>query len=145
MTEDAFRTPDPARARAARQFEALLRIAGRHAATDEQRHRHLHASVLDPHEAARLVLALAGGGAGLETGEPPLDETDLAAALTLIPRVRADLDVLEAGLITTARGRGVTWSAIAFGLGLGSAQAAQQRYERLAGRAAAGGPEVAGR
>lgn len=128
-----FDVPDPGRARAARQFEALTRIAERHAVTAEQRHRHLHASVLDPHEAARLVLALASGGE-LETGEPPLDDTDLAAALTLLLWVRADLDVLEAGLITTARGRGVTWQAIAHSLGLGSAQAAQQRAERLAGR-----------
>ena len=30
-----------------------------------------------------------------------------------------------------ARGQGMTWQELAFGLGLGSAQAARQRYERL--------------
>jgi hypothetical protein len=30
-----------------------------------------------------------------------------------------------------ARGEGMTWQELAFGLGLGSAQAARQRYERL--------------
>jgi hypothetical protein len=35
-----------------------------------------------------------------------------------------------------ARGHGLTWAQIAFGLGLGTPQAARQRYERLAGRIA---------
>ncbi|MFI9640799.1 hypothetical protein ACIG87_12145 [Micromonospora sp. NPDC051925] len=54
--------------------------------------------------------------------------------MTLLPHLRAELDVLEAGLLTRARARGLTWQAIAYGLGLGSAQAAKQRYERLAAR-----------
>ncbi|MEU4714240.1 hypothetical protein AB0F73_11390 [Micromonospora purpureochromogenes] len=41
-----------------------------------------------------------------------------------------------AGLLTLARGRGMTWQAIAFGLGLGSAQAAKQRFERVSARTA---------
>ncbi|MEV0195264.1 hypothetical protein [Nonomuraea sp. NPDC050691] len=45
------------------------------------------------------------------------------------------MDALEAGLLQMARGRGMTWQDIAFGLGLGTPQAARQRYERLAGRA----------
>ena len=60
------------------------------------------------------------------------------AALTLIPHVRAEVDALEAGLLQVARGRGLTWQAIAFGLGLGSAQAARQRYERLTVRTGTG-------
>jgi hypothetical protein len=71
-----------------------------------------------------------------EPGEAPVDDADLAAALTLVPRLRADVDALELGLLSMARGRGLTWQAIAFGLGLGTAQAARQRFERLAGRAA---------
>ncbi|WP_247685718.1 hypothetical protein [Micromonospora sp. C31] len=46
---------------------------------------------------------------------------------------------MEAGLLTLARGRGLTWQQIAFGLGLGSAQAAKQRHERLCARTAATG------
>lgn len=38
--------------------------------------------------------------------------------------------------MTLARDRGLTWQAIAYGLGLGSAQAARQRYERVAARSA---------
>ncbi len=45
------------------------------------------------------------------------------------------LKALESSLLMMARGRGMTWQEIAFGLGLGSAQAARQRYERLADRA----------
>ena len=47
-------------------------------------------------------------------------------------------DALEAGLLQVARGRGMTWQAIAFGLGLGGAQAARQRYERLTVRTGTG-------
>jgi hypothetical protein len=53
--------------------------------------------------------------------------------------VRAEVDQWEAGLMQMARGRGMTWSDLAHGLGLGSAQAAQQRYERLRGRTEAAG------
>ncbi len=41
---------------------------------------------------------------------------------------------MEAGLLTMARGREMTWQEIAFGLGLGTAQAARQRHERLQAR-----------
>jgi len=62
---------------------------------------------------------------------------DLAAALALVPLVRADLDKLELSLLLMARGRGMTWSEIAFGLGLRSAQAAPQRHDWVASRAEA--------
>jgi hypothetical protein len=45
--------------------------------------------------------------------------------LTLIPRVRAETDQLEASLLLIARGQGMTWQELAFRLGLGSAQAAR--------------------
>ncbi|SCL29478.1 DNA-binding protein [Micromonospora inyonensis] len=129
-----FRPPHPGAERARRDHTALFRITERHADTDERRRRHAHAYVPEPYEAVSLVLALAVGAAEAAPGEEPVDHADLMAALTLVPRVRADVDTLEAGLLSLARSRGMTWQEIAFGLGLGSAQAARQRFERVAGR-----------
>lgn len=67
-----------------------------------------------------------------------MDHADITAALTLVPLVRGEMDELEAGLLRMARGRGMTWQEIASGLGLGTPQAARQRYARLAARATAG-------
>ncbi|MGN9919944.1 DNA-binding protein [Micromonospora palomenae] len=134
MTDDAFTAPDAARARAHRTYAALERITARHAGTETRRRRHTNPYLADPYEAVALVTALAAGGAEREPGEEPVDEADLTAALTLLPHLRAELDTLEAGLLTLARGRGMTWQAIAFGLGLGSAQAAKQRFERVSAR-----------
>ncbi|MER6596284.1 DNA-binding protein [Micromonospora purpureochromogenes] len=136
MTDDAFTAPDAARARAHRTCAALERITTRHAGTEARRRRHTNPYLADPYEAVALVTALAAGGAERESGEEPVDEADLTAALTLLPHLRAELDTLEAGLLTLARGRGMTWQAIAFGLGLGSAQAAKQRFERVSARTA---------
>ncbi|MEU6110756.1 DNA-binding protein [Streptomyces albidoflavus] len=132
----AFTAPDPEQARTHRVHASLFRIAERHAATDEQRRRQVHPSVIGPHEAVRLVSYLLSGTALPEGDEPEVDQADITAALTLVPSARADLDELETGLLRMARGRGMTWQEIAFGLGLGTPQAARQRYERLAGRAA---------
>ncbi|GLF97766.1 DNA-binding protein [Streptomyces yaizuensis] len=140
IPSDPFTPPDPDRARARRVPEALFRIAGRHAATGAQRARQTHPSVLAPHEAVRLVALLLSGAALPDEDEPGVDHADITAALTLVPLVRGELDELEAGLLRMARGRGMTWPEIAFGLGLGTPQAARQRYERLAGRTAS--PEV---
>ncbi|OIJ90023.1 DNA-binding protein [Streptomyces sp. MUSC 14] len=133
---DPFLPPHPEQARARRVPASLFRIAERHAATDEQRRRQTHPLVLAPHEAMRLVAFLLSGAALLEDGEPEVDHADITAALSLVPTVRAELDELEAGLLEMARGRGLTWPEIAFGLGLGTPQAARQRYERLASRTA---------
>ena len=133
---DSFTGPDPSRARAHRTYEALHRIAERHAGTEPQRRRHTNPYLPDAYEAVALVTALAAGGAEVEPGEEPVDDADLIAALTLVPHLRAEVDVMEAGLLTLARGRGLTWQQIAFGLGLGSAQAAKQRFERLSARTA---------
>jgi hypothetical protein len=132
--DDPFAPPDASRARAHRDFAALRRITERHGATPARRRRWSHPTVLDPYEAVCLVTSLAAGSAPAEPDEAPLDGADLTAALTLIPHVRADLDALEAGLLDLARSRGLTWQAIAFGLGLGTPQAARQRFERLTGR-----------
>ncbi|MFG2356335.1 DNA-binding protein [Streptomyces sp. NPDC048521] len=133
---DPFTPPQPEQARAQRVYTSLFRIAERHAATDEQRRRQVHPSVLGPHEAVRLVSFLLSGAAQLDDGEPEVDHADITAALSLVPLVRAETDELEASLLQMARGRGMTWHEIAFGLGLGTPQAARQRYERLADRTA---------
>ncbi|MFC9115957.1 MULTISPECIES: DNA-binding protein [Streptomyces] len=131
---DPFTPQQPEQARAHRVHASLFRIAERHAATDEQRHRQIHPSVLGPHEAVRLVSFLLSGAALLDDGEPEVDQADITAALSLVPLMRGEMDELETGLLQMARGRGMTWQEIAFGLGLGTPQAARQRYERLASR-----------
>lgn len=133
---DPFTPPHPEQARARRAYASLLRIAERHAATDEQRRRQVHPSAVAPHEAVRLVSFLLSGAAQPDDGEPEVDRAAITAALSLVPLVRGEMDELETGLLQMARGRGMTWQEIAFGLGLGTPQA-RQRYERLAGRAAA--------
>ncbi|MFD7665095.1 DNA-binding protein [Streptomyces sp. NPDC059788] len=136
---DPFSLPDAQQARARRVHASLFRIAERHAATEEQRKRQTHPTVLGPHEAVRLVSFLMSGAARPAEGEPEVDHADITAALSLLPLVRGELDELEAGLLRMARGRGMTWPEVAFGLGLGTPQAARQRYERLAGRVRAEG------
>ncbi|MFI5954280.1 DNA-binding protein [Cryptosporangium sp. NPDC051539] len=133
MSESLSR-PSPSRARAERTYAALFRLAERHAGDAEARARQVNPAILAPHEAVRLVSFLAGGSAAYRGGEPEVDADDLTAALTLVPLVRAELDELELGLLLMARGRGMTWADIAFGLGLGSAQAASQRHDRLSSR-----------
>ncbi|GGQ19872.1 DNA-binding protein [Streptomyces roseolilacinus] len=132
---DPFTPPQPDQARARRVYASLMRITERHAATDEQRRRQAHPTAVGPHEAVRLVSFLLSGAARLHDGEPEVDQADITAALSLIPLVRGEMDELEAGLLQMARGRGMTWQEIAFGLGLGTPQAARQRHERLTERA----------
>lgn len=90
--------------------------------------------MLDPLGAIRLVAALAGGVHSPGPDEPDVDDADVVAALGLVPKARAEMDQLEALILRIARERGMTWQEIAFGLGLGSTQAARQRYERLVKR-----------
>ncbi|GAA0467196.1 hypothetical protein Ade02nite_90560 [Paractinoplanes deccanensis] len=124
----------PAADVARQQWAALSRIAERHAATDEQRRRSAHPVAIEPHEAVRLVAGLALGTIDLELGEPDIADEDVLAALALIAHVRADVDQLELGLLNAARGRELTWQAIAQGMGLNSAQAVKQRHDRLTER-----------
>lgn len=65
------------------------------------------------------------------------DATDevVLAALTLLSAARAEVDQTEAALLFAARGQGLSWSQISEALGLRSPQAAQQRFDRVAGRA----------
>lgn len=129
-----YSSPDPGSLRAERVYPALARIAERHAATAEARARQTHPDMISPSEAVRLTAMLGGGSVPHMPDEPRLDPDDLTAALTLVPLVRTELDELELSLILVARQREMTWSQIAFALGLGSSQAAQQRHDRLAAR-----------
>ncbi len=63
------------------------------------------------------------------------DDGDLLAALALLPAARAEADQVEAALLFTARARGLSWARISGAIGLGSPQAAQQRFDRVTGRA----------
>ncbi|NYI98480.1 DNA-binding protein [Streptomonospora nanhaiensis] len=132
--DDPFTPPDPDTARRHREYTALHRITERHAAGEARRRWDENGTFLEPVDAVRRVHDLAAGSALPEPGEPPLDTADISAALTLAPRMRADIDALESGLLTMARGREMTWQEIAFGLGLGTPQAARQRHERLSTR-----------
>ncbi len=130
-TEDAFTPPDPRAARRLRAHQALVRLTERHA-TGEHRTRWEHDRMpMPPLDALRRVADLAAGSAPPEPDAPAVDRDDLTAALTLVPWARAEFDQLEAGLLQMSKGRGMTWQEIAFGLGLGSAQAARQRHDRL--------------
>lgn len=133
---EEFTTPDARQSRVRREYSAITRIAERHGATDAMRHRADNPDMLAPYEAVRLVSDIASGSLTLTADEAEIDVTDVAAALTLLPRMRADMDAIEESLLLVARGHGMTWRDIAHGLGLGSAQAARQRYERVSGRSA---------
>jgi hypothetical protein len=61
-------------------------------------------------------------------------EDDVRAALTLLPAARAEVSQLEAALLFTARSQGLSWSRISRAMGLGSAQAALQRFGRVTRR-----------
>jgi hypothetical protein len=133
---DTWTPPDAPKARAEREYAALFRIHERHADSPGRRARPGLTPVIGPGEAVRLLVSLAAGSAVLENGEDDVDTADLTAALTLMPRVRAEVDQLEASLLIIARAQGMTWQELAYWMGLGSAQAARQRYERLAVRTA---------
>lgn len=74
-----------------------------------------------------LVRFAVWAGRDARTAEPDVIE----AGLKLLASARAELDQVEAGLLFAARGSGLTWPRIASALGLGSAQAAQQRFDRV--------------
>ncbi|MEV4135804.1 DNA-binding protein [Dactylosporangium sp. NPDC049742] len=126
--------PDPGARRAERVYAALAHLTERHAASPELRSRHTHADVAAPHEVVRVAAAMAAGSIPPAPGEPALDRSDLVAALTLLPEVRAEVDATELYLLKTARARAMTWQDIALSLGLGTPQAARQRFERLEAR-----------
>jgi len=69
-----------------------------------------------------------------------IGEEGVLAALSLLAAARAELDQAEAALLFTARSLGLSWPRISRAMGLGSPQAAQQRFGRAAGRAHGTGP-----
>ena len=124
------------RASRASTYAGLFGIAERHAATPAARQRTVHPDVVAPYEAVRLVTMLVSGSLPLEQGEEPATIEDVAAALSLLGTVRAEVDEQELALLACARGRGMSWQQVADALGLRSPQAAQQRHERLVARSA---------
>jgi hypothetical protein len=74
------------------------------------------------------------GRAGCADGRGGTSQDDLLAALALLPAARAAVDQAEAALLFTARAHGLSWSRISQAMGLGSPQAAQQRFGRITGR-----------
>ena len=73
------------------------------------------------------------GGCAAHAGS--IGEEVVLAALTLLTAARAELDQSEAALLFTARSQGLSWPRISRAMGLGSPQAAQQRFDRVSGRA----------
>src|SRR5690606_3154081 len=118
-----------------RAYEALARITERHAAGEDRDRWEDRGRPMTPYDALRRVSDLASGSTFRAEGAPAVDERDLTAALALLPLARAEFDQLELGLLRMAKGRGLTWQQIGSGLGLGSAQAARQRHDRIARRA----------
>ncbi|MER7009440.1 hypothetical protein ABT297_41220 [Dactylosporangium sp. NPDC000555] len=138
MTE-LFTRPDPAERRADRVHGALAHLVERHAATPEHRSRQVHPAMAAPHEMVRLVAGLAGGSIPVEPGEPGLDTSDLLAALTLLPEVRAELDAIELQLLTRARNGAMTGPERSDGAGHHGLSPEVVRPERSGGRMT--GPE----
>jgi len=63
-----------------------------------------------------------------------LSDGEVEAALTLLPAARAEMKQLETAMLFTARAQGLSWARISRAMGLGSAQAAVQRFDRLTRR-----------
>lgn len=85
-----------------------------------------------PHDAVTLVRQVLWR-ANTDRGALGLPD-DLLAAIALLAAARAEVDQLEAGLLFVARAEGLTWAQVARPLGLRTAQAAQQRHERVLAR-----------
>ena len=129
VQRDPLAPTDPDQERASRVDAALSRLVERHAGTDTARRRHQAGDLVAAHELVRLVSRIGGGTVDLVDNEPGIDQTDLVAAMTLLPVARSEIDELEAALLFLAReqGMGMTWSQIAFALGLRSPQAERER------------------
>ena len=113
-------------ARAALEADARRHLSGAGAAS-LPRSPWLHPG--QPPSAADLVRFAVWRSAGAD-----VDENDVLAALSLLSAARAEVDQVEAALLFAARARGLSWPRIAQAMGLGSAQAAQQRFDRISGR-----------
>lgn len=83
-----------------------------------------------PPSAADLIQHVLWRANGSGRGAP-VDGSDLRAGLALVSAARAELDGMETALLFLSRAEGLTWPQISQSLGLRSAQAAQQRLDRL--------------
>ena len=122
-----MKVPDPDQAQAGREHRAQQQLldAG---ASSLPRAPWLHRS--QPPSSVDLVRFAVWRG---QTGR--FTEEDVQASLTLLPAARVEVEQLETALLFTARAQGLSWGRISRAMGLGSAQAAQQRFDRLNGRA----------
>jgi hypothetical protein len=112
--------------RAAREHSARRHLMGA-SASSLPRAPWLHRS--QPPSSLDLVRFAVWRG---QTGKVTVEEVE--AALTLVPAARAEIEQLETAMLFTARTQGLSWGRISRGMGLGSAQAALQRFDRLMGR-----------
>jgi hypothetical protein len=117
-------TPDE---EAAAREQAARRLLTRSGAEHLPRPPWLHRS--QPPSSVDLVrLAVWRGQQGRAT------EPEVRAGLALLAAARAEVDQLETGMLFTARGLGLSWSQISREMGLWSAQASVQRFDRLTSR-----------
>jgi hypothetical protein len=63
-----------------------------------------------------------------------VEESSVLAAVNLLQAAYAEVAQLETAVLFAARSRGLSWSRISREMGLGSAQAAQQRFDRVTAR-----------
>jgi hypothetical protein len=87
-----------------------------------------------PPSAVDLVRFAVWRGQSDEVDDEEVDDGEVVAALSLLPAARAEMEQLETAVLFTARARGLSWGMISRAMGLGSAQAALQRFDRLTGR-----------
>lgn len=66
--------------------------------------------------------------------KPDVEPELMGAGISLLESARAELDQTEAALLFAGRAAGMTYPELAGALGLRSAQAAQQRLNRVASR-----------
>lgn len=121
-----MQTPDSDQQQSAREQSSWKRLldAG---ASSLPRAPWLHSS--QPPSAVDLVRFAVWRGQG-----DTVNDDEVVAALTLLPAARAEMEQLETALLFTARAQGLSWARISRAMGLGSAQAALQRFDRLTRR-----------
>ena len=120
-----MQTPDSDQQQSARELSARTRLldAG---ASSLPRAPWLHRT--QPPSAVDLVRFAVWRGQGDQVDD------EVMAALALLPAARAEMEQVETALLFTARAQGLSWGRISRAMGLGSAQAALQRFDRLTGR-----------
>ena len=126
-----MQTPDSDQQQSAREQSSRKRLLDAGAST-LPRAPWLHRS--QPPSAVDLVRFAVWRGQGDD-----VNDDEVIAAMTLLPAARAEMEQLETALLFTARAQGLSWGRISRAMGLGSDQAALQRFDRLMGRVQSGG------